>query len=64
MNVGFKALADHADGVANAVLRIHDKFLRQNVQDFAIFGQRDVARGIDGAADVVALDVARPRGRG
>ena len=59
VNVDFEALADHADGVANAVLRVDQKFLRQHVQHFAVFGQRDVARGVDGAANVVALDVAR-----
>jgi hypothetical protein len=58
MNVGFEALADHADGVANAVLCVDHEFVGEDVQDFAVFGERDVAGGIDGAADVVALDVA------
>ena len=35
------------------------KFVRQDVQHFAVFGKRDVARGIDGAAHVFAFDVAR-----
>ena len=64
MDVGFEALADHADGVANAVLRVDQKFVRENVQDFAVFGKRDVAGGIDGAANVVAFDVARTMAEG
>ena len=31
----------------------------QDVEHFAIFGKRDVARRIDGAANIVAFDVAR-----
>ncbi len=34
------------------------EFMRENVEDFAIFGKRDVAGGIDGAANVVAFDIA------
>lgn len=59
MDVGFEALPDHADGVANAVLRIDHEFMRQNVEDFAVCWKRDVAGRIDGAAHIVALDVAR-----
>jgi hypothetical protein len=59
MNVGFEALADHADSVADAVLRIDHEFVGEDVEDFAILGERDVASGVDGAADIVALDVAR-----
>src|SRR5580704_10720419 len=58
MHVGFQALADHADRVANAVLRVDDKFVRQNVQHFAVFGKRNVAGSVDGAAHIVALDIA------
>src|SRR5947207_8478576 len=61
VNVGDEALADHANGVTNAVLRIHDEFMRQDVEDFAVFGERDVASGIHGAAHVFAFDVARAR---
>src|SRR5215467_2125612 len=64
VNVGNEALADHADGIANVVLHIHDKFVRKDVKNFAIFGKRDVARGVHGAADVFALDVARARAQG
>src|SRR5258708_20155334 len=60
MDVYFEALAEHADGVANAALRIDNEFMRKDVQDFAIFRKRDVARGVDGAAHVFALDVSRP----
>jgi hypothetical protein len=40
------------------------KLLRENVKHFAIFGERDAAGGFDGAANVVALNIARPRGNG
>src|SRR5437879_6736379 len=46
MDVDFQALADHADGVAYAVLRIHHEFVRKDVEDFAGFGKRDVAGGV------------------
>src|SRR5262249_24889551 len=58
MNVNFQPLSHHSDGVANTVLRIHQEFVRQYVKDFAVFRQRDVSCGIDGAADVFALDIA------
>src|SRR5689334_25298234 len=59
MNIGFEALTYHAYGVANAVLRVDQEFVRQNVQHFAVRRQRDVARGVDGTAHVFTLDVAR-----
>jgi hypothetical protein len=59
MDVGFEALSDHADGVADSVLRIDREFMRQNVEDFAVCRKRDVASCIDGAAHIVTLDVAR-----
>ncbi len=39
VHVGFEALADHTDGVADVVLRVEKKFLGQDVQHFAIFGK-------------------------
>jgi hypothetical protein len=59
MNVGFEALADHAYGVANAVVSVHGKFVRQDVEDFAIFGKRNIACGVDRAANVFTFNVAR-----
>src|SRR6266404_8114433 len=50
MNVGLKALAHHSDGIANAFLRVDEKFMRQYVQHFAVGWQSNVAREIDGAA--------------
>src|SRR5580692_101018 len=58
MDVRFEALADHAYGVADAILGIDCKFMGKNVEDFAISWERDVAGGIDGTADVFSLDVA------
>ena len=59
VHVDFEALADHAHRVANIVVRVEQKFLREHVQHYAIFGQSDIARGIHGVANIVALDVAR-----
>src|SRR5215472_1281586 len=59
VNVGYQALANHADGIANVVLHIHDEFVRENVENFAVLGKRNVARGVHGTADVFAFDVAR-----
>src|SRR2546427_891540 len=64
MDVDFQALAEHADGVAYAVLGVDNKFMRKDVQNFAIFRKRDVAGSINGAADVFALDVSRPLSQG
>ena len=61
VDVDFEALADHTDRVADVVLVIQEKFLREDVQDFAIFRQLHAAGGFDGPADVVALHVARAR---
>ena len=58
MDVGFEALANHADGVANSVLGIDREFMRKNVEDFAVFGKRDVAGRIDGTANVVSFDIS------
>jgi len=38
----------------------HPEFVRQDVQNLAVFGKRNVAAGIHGAAHVIALNVARP----
>src|SRR5580692_6859318 len=59
MNVGFQTLPDHADGVADAGLRVHHKFVWEDVKNFAVFGKGDIAGRVDGAADVIAFDVAR-----
>src|SRR5262249_14992384 len=59
MNVGFEMLPNHADGIADAVVRVHDKFVRQDVQDLAIFGKGDIARSFHGALHIFAFDIAR-----
>src|SRR5580704_12905761 len=59
MDVGFQSLADHPDRVANTLLRVHQKFVREDVEDLAIFRESDVARGIDGAAHIFTFDIAR-----
>ena len=60
VHVHFQAPADHAQRIANIVVRVEQKFLRQDVQHHAILGKRDIARGIHGVAHVVAVDVPRP----
>src|SRR5207248_9710689 len=50
VNVGDQTLTNHAQGIADAVLRINDEFVREDVQDFAVFRERNVACGVDGAA--------------
>ncbi len=64
MDVDFQALAEHTNGVAYAALRIHNKFMRKDVQDFTVFGKRDVAGSINGPAHIFALNVARPLSQG
>ena len=59
MHVDFEALADHSQRVANIVVRVEQKFLREHVQHHAILGKRDIARGIHGVANVLAVDVPR-----
>ena len=61
MDVRFQPLADHADGIADAILGIHDELMRKNVQHFPVIGKRDVARGVNGAAHIVAFNVAGTR---
>ena len=64
VNVGDEALADHPDGVANAVLGVDNEFVRKDMQNFAVLGERNVAGGIDRAAHVFPFDVARARAKG
>src|SRR5487761_221165 len=59
VNVRFQSLAHHSDGVANVILRVDVKFLRQDVKNFAIVRQADVFRGFDSAAHIVAMNIAR-----
>ena len=59
VHVYFEALADHADGIADVVLLVDEKFLREHVQNFAVFRKRNGARGVHGAAHVLSFDIAR-----
>ena len=58
VHVDLEACAGHADRVADPVLLVHDEVLRQHVHDLAAARQRDGARGVDGAAHVLARDLA------
>src|SRR5262249_332572 len=55
----FESLPDHADGVADAVVGIHDKFMRQDVEDFTILGEIDVTGRINGVTNILPLDITR-----
>src|ERR1700747_2401686 len=59
MDVGFQSLADPPDRVANTLSRVHQKFVREDVEDFAVLGESDVAGGVDSAANVFTFDIAR-----
>ena len=59
VHVYFQALPDHADGIADVVLLVDQKFLRQHMQNFAVFGKRNGARGVHGPAHVLLFDIAR-----
>ena len=60
MNIHFKALADHSHRVSNIIVRIEQKFLREHVQRHnAVLGKSDIAGGVHGQADVLAIDVPR-----
>jgi hypothetical protein len=61
MNVGFQAMTDHADGVADAILRIYTELVRQNVQNFSVIGKRNVASRINRAAYIFPLDITGTR---
>src|SRR5262249_4227520 len=50
VHVGFETLADHTDGVADAVVGVHDEFVRQDVEDFAIVGKIDIPGRVDRVA--------------
>jgi hypothetical protein len=57
VDVDFQTLAYHAQGIADVVLRVEQKFLRKDVQHHAVLRQSDVARGIHGAPNVLAFDI-------
>ena len=59
MDVGFQTLADHANGIADALLGVDQKFVREDVENLAVFGKRNVAGSVDGTAHVIAFDVTR-----
>ena len=64
MHVDLKALADHSQRIANIVLRVEQEFLGKHVQHDAILGKGDIARGIDGVANILAVNVSRAVAQG
>ena len=62
MDLGFEPHARHPNRLADAVLIVHDEFLRENVQDLLVRRNRDGARGVDHPLDVVGADLAVPDG--
>ncbi len=61
MHIRFQALPHHSNCVADVILRVQKKFLRQHMQHFAVFRQLHAARRFNRAPHVVALHIARPR---
>ncbi len=64
VDVHLEPAAGHADGHGDAVLVVDDEVLRQHVEDLAPARQRHGARGVDGALDVLARDLAVAAGDG
>ncbi len=60
VDIYFQALPNHADGIADVVLVIDQKLLRQHVQDFAILRKGDGSSGVHGAPHVFLFDIPRP----
>ena len=60
VDVHLQALPNHADGIADVVLVIDQKLLRQHVQDFAILRKGDGSSGVHGAPHVFLFDIPRP----
>ena len=52
VHLGLEAHARHADRLADALLRVDDEFLRQDVQDLLVGRDRHGARGVDHAVHV------------
>ncbi len=64
VHVDLEPGAGHADRGADAVLLVDDEVLRQHVQDLAAGGQRHGPGGVEGAAHVLARDLAVLAGHG
>src|ERR1700693_4927672 len=64
VNIGFQAMADHANRITDAFLRVHAKFVRKNVKNFAVIGKRNVTSGVDGTANIFAFDITWARAQG
>ena len=60
----FEARGHHAQRIVHAGLLVENEFLRQQVQNFAVGGQRDGARLVDRLANFVAGNFARTRAEG
>ncbi len=64
MDIHFETGAEHAERVADSILIVNDEFLRQDMYDLAVRRQRHGSRRLDDAANILAIDLARPRGNG
>ena len=56
MHFDFKAKTTHANRLTNPVLVVDDEFLRQDVQNFLVCGDRHGARRFDDALDIHRRD--------
>jgi hypothetical protein len=59
VDTDFQTRGHHAEWIVYAGLLVENEFLRQQVKDLAIGGQRDGASAVDGLLDLVASDFAR-----
>jgi hypothetical protein len=58
VHLDLQAHARHADGLPDPVAVVHDEALRQDVDDLAVLGHVDRARGLDHALDVGGAHLA------
>src|SRR5476651_1891537 len=61
VQVYFQPAAHHARRITNAGLLVQDELLRQQMQDFTISGQNHRTRFLHGRANIVTIDITRPR---
>src|SRR5271165_7488521 len=61
MHTHFKARGHHAERIVDSGLIVENKFLREQVKDFAIGGKSDSAGALDGLLDFIASDFAGTR---
>ena len=64
MNIRLQTLSDHAQRIADAILRIDNEFMGKHVQDFAIGRKGDIPGCVNGPAHIFTLNIPGPRAEG